>query len=192
MSINDYTYIIISLIKNIDNIIIDTKQNNNINNEINKKYFNYIQRLEKVISSLKLFHILFLNCFITNENNNNIIDYENLYDNHISLKVQTMRKKMLIEWCMNEEKNYIKKNDLININKTLSDKNKISKQIICFGQIKTAIKVNNNNNNLFLNEKLSNLMKEKNKENETFKYYIKKQNEKNNIDKSFISYGKND
>ena len=188
MSINDYTYIIISLIKNIDNIIIDIKQNNNINNENNKKYFNYIQRLEKVISSLKLFHILFLNCFITNENNNNIIDYENLYDNHISLKVQTMRKKMLIEWCMNEEKNYIKKNDLININKTLLDKNKISKQIICFGQIKTAIKVNNSNKNLFLNAKLSNLMKEKNKENETFTYYIKKQNEKNNIDKSFISY----
>ena len=186
MSINDYTFVVLSLIKNIENIIIDTKKNSNNNNENNKKYMYYIQRLEKIVSSLKLFHILFLNCFITNENN--VVNHEELYDNFSSQKVQTMRKKLLIEWCMSEEKKYITENDLINTNESVN-KSIISKQIISFGQIKTAIKVNNNNKkNIFINAKLSNLTKEDNNTNGAFSYYVNKQKKINNIYKSFISY----
>ena len=182
MTINDYTYIVLSFIKNLENKILDIKKNNDIN--VDKKYNFYIQRLEKISSSLKLFHILFLNCFITNENIN-IINNENLFDDYTSLKVQTMRKKMLIEWCLKEEKNYIKKNDLINTNKTLK-KNILSKQIISFGQIKTAI-ISNDNKNIFMNAKLSNLSKDNC--NNTFTYFIKKQkNNNDSLSKSFISY----
>ena len=186
MSINDYTFVVLSFIKNIENIIIDSKKNSSKNNENNKKYMYYIQRLEKIVSSLKLFHILFLNCFITNENN--LLNYEELYDNFSSPKVQTMRKKLLIEWCMTEEKKYIKENDLIHTNESVN-KNIISKQIISFGQIKTAIKVNNDNKkNIFINAKLSNLSKENKNVNGTFSYYVNKQKKINNINKSFISY----
>ena len=186
MFVNDYTFVVLSLIKNIENIIIDTKKNGNNNNDNNKKYMYYIQRLEKIVSSLKLFHILFLNCFITNENN--LVNHEELYDNFSSPKVQTMRKKLLIEWCMREEKKYITENDLINTNESVN-KSIISKQIISFGQIKTAIKVNNNNKkNIFINAKLSNLSKENNNTNGTFSYYVNKQKKINNIYKNFISY----
>ena len=181
MTINDYTFIILSFIKNLEIKLIETKKNSD------KNYNYYSQRLEKVISTLKLFYILFLNCFITKENNK-LMDYDELFDNYYSKKVQTMRKKMLIEWCMAEEKNYIKKNDLININK--NNVNKISKQIISFGQIKTAINTNQKNN-LFINAKISNLSKDNS--NSTFSYFIKniknkiKKNEKD-ISNSFILY----
>ena len=138
--------------------------------------------MEQIISTLKLFHILFLNCFITKEKNK-LIDYDELFDNYSSKKVQTMRKKMLVEWCMSEEKNYINKNDLINVNKAI-DTNILSKQIISFGQIKTAIN-SNKNKNLFLNAKLSNLSKDNSYT--TFSYFMKKQNKKD-ISNSFISY----
>jgi hypothetical protein len=179
MTINDYTFILLSFIKNIEKAIIDSKKNI-INND--KKYNYYIQRMEKIISTLKLFHILFLNCFITKEKNK-LIDYDELFDNYSSKRVQTMRKKMLVEWCMSEEKNYINKNDLININKAI-DTNILSKQIISFGQIKTAIN-SNKNKNLFLNAKLSNLSKDNSYT--TFSYFMKKQNKKD-ISNSFISY----
>ena len=179
MTINDYTFILLSFIKNIEETIIDSKKNI-INND--KKYNNYIQRMEKIISTLKLFHILFLNCFITKEKNK-LIDYDELFDNYSSKRVQTMRKKMLVEWCMSEEKNYINKNDLINVNKAI-DTNILSKQIISFGQIKTAIN-SNKNKNLFLNAKLSNLSKDNSCT--TFSYFMKKQNKKD-ISNSFISY----
>ena len=138
--------------------------------------------MEQIISTLKLFHILFLNCFITKEKNK-LIDYDELFDNYSSKRVQTMRKKMLVEWCMSEEKNYINKNDLINVNKAI-DTNILSKQIISFGQIKTAIN-SNKNKNLFLNAKLSNLSKDNSYT--TFSYFMKKQNKKD-ISNSFISY----
>ena len=195
MSINDYTFVIISLVKNIENIIIDTKKSSKIDNENNKKYEYYIERLEKILSSLKLFHILFLNCFITNEDNT--INYDELYDSHSSPKVQTMRKKMLIEWCMNQEKKYISKNNLVNININYNNNNEpgkkkdIIRQIISFGQIKTAIKVNNSSkNNIFINAKLSNLSKENNKSNEAFSFIIneQKKNKKGNKNNGFISY----
>ena len=179
MSINDYTSIIISFIKNIEKKISEIKKNN----MKDKEYNYYIQRLEKVSSSLKLFHILFLNCFYTLDNNN-----KNLYDNFSSLKVQTMRKKLLIEWCMSEENNYINKNDLINIGQN-KRKEIITKQIMSFGQIKTAIKINKKNN-LFINSKLSNLNEKES--NKTLNYLIKNQNRNNELNKIFISYKANE
>ena len=179
MSINDYTSIIISFIKNIEKKISEIKK---INMK-EKEYKYYIQRLEKVNSSLKLFHILFLNCFYTSDNNN-----QNLYDNFSSLKVQTMRKKLLIEWCMSEENNYINKNDLINIGQN-KRKEIITKQIMSFGQIKTAIKINKKNN-LFVNSKLSNLNEKES--NKTLNYLIKNQNRNNELNKIFISYKANE
>ena len=130
----------------------------------------YIQRLQKIISSLKLFHILFLNCFLAdNDINKNNFDENELFDNFFSLKVQTMRKKLLIEWCIEEEKEYLKKKDLVNKNKELK-KGLLSKQIISFGQIKTAIN-SNNKKNIFINSKLSNL----DKSNKIFYYFINNQ-----------------
>ena len=120
----------------------------------------YIQRLQKIISSLKLFHILFLNCFLADKDiNKNNFDENELFDNFFSFKVQTMRKKLLIEWCIEEEKEYLKKKDLVNKNKELK-KGLLSKQIISFGQIKTAIN-SNNKKNIFINSKLSNLDNQK-------------------------------
>ena len=181
-SINKYTIIVLSLIKNIKKEIIDLKKNN-INNEMKLNY--YIQRLQKIISSLKLFHILFLNCFLVdNDINKNNFDENELFDNFFSLKVQTMRKKLLIEWCIEEEKEYLKKKDLVNKNKELK-KGLLSKQIISFGQIKTAIN-SNNKKNIFINSKLSNL----DKSNKIFSYFINNQ-KKSNISKTFILYEPN-
>ena len=183
MSLNDYTVIVLSLIKNIDKKLSEIKKNKE--NEL------YILRLEKINSSLKLFHILFLNCFyplkdINNSNNNYFKEDENLFDDFSSLKVQTMRKKLLIEWCMSIEKNYISKTDLININKN-KKKEILTKQIMSFGQIKTAIKTNQTRN-LFLNSKLSYLSNT----NQTLSYLIKNQKGENEINKTFISYKANE
>ena len=184
MNINDYTYIILSLIKSIDKKISEIKKTKD--NEI------YILKLEKIISTLKLFHILFLNCFYPLNENNNFIEDENLYDDFSSLKVQTMRKKLLIEWCMTQEKNYLKKTDLININQTkIKNKEILTKQIMSFGQIKSAIK-SNLNKNLFINSKLSYLTENEIKSNKTLSYLIKGQKGNNEINKTFISYEANE
>ena len=179
MAINDYTSIVLSLIKNLEKKISEINKNLK-----DKEYLYYIQRLEKILSSLKLFHILFLNCFYVSSENK---DNNNLYDNFFSPKVQTMRKKLLIEWCINEENNYIKKNDLIDVNKN-KRKEILTRQIMSFGQIKTAIKTNHNNN-LFINTKLSNLSQKTT--NKTLSYFVKKQIGSNEINKTFISYKAN-
>ena len=57
-----------------------------------------------------------------------------------------------------------------------------------FGQIKTAIKTNHNNN-LFINTKLSNLSQKTT--NKTLSYFVKKQIGSNEINKTFISYKAN-
>ena len=181
-SINKYTILILSLIKKIKKVIIDLKKNN-INNEMKTNY--YIQRLQKIISSLKLLHILFLNCFLTdNDIEKNNFDTNELFDNFFSLRVQTMRKKLIIEWCIEEEKEYLKTKDLFNKNKELK-KGLLSKQIISFGQIKTAIN-SDNKKNIFINSNLSNLTKSNN----IFSYFIN--NQKNsNLSKTFVLYEPN-
>ena len=182
MTIDDYTFIVLSFIKNIEKKISEI----NKNKMKEKEYRNYILRLEKINTSLKLFHILFLNCFSSNNNNYNenkdFIINDNLYDVFSSQKVQTMRKKRLIEWCMSQENNYITKTDLINKNK---GKETLTRQLISFGQIKTAIKTNRKRN-LFINSKLSNLNKDSS--NKTLTYFLKRQNTRSEINKSFISY----
>ena len=189
MTIDDYTFIVLSFNKNIEKKISEI----NKNNLKEKEYRSYIIRLEKINNSLKLFHILFLNCFYSNNDNNydenkNCIINGDLYDNFSSFKVQTMRKKRLIEWCMAQENNYINKTDLININKN-KRKEILTRQIMSFGQIKTAIKTNKNRN-LFINSKLSNLNEDSS--NKTLSYFLKGQNASNEINKSFISYKANE
>jgi hypothetical protein len=95
-----------------------------------------------------------------------------------------MRKKLLIEWCIEEEKEYLITKDLINKNKELK-KGLLSKQIISFGQIKTAIN-SDNKKNIFINSKLSNLTKS----NKIFSYFINNQ-KGSNISKTFILYEPN-
>ena len=178
MTINDYTSIVLSYIKYLENKVSDIKsKSNKLMNE--NKYIFFVQRIEKIISSLKLFQILFLNCFINNDIKT--FNYKELFDEYLSLKVQTMRKTMLIEWCIEEEKKYIK-NNKINIKDDDRDNKKdtLTRKIISFGQIKTAINTNHNKN-LFINAKLSNLSKEE--PNNIFSYYVKKQNSN-----TFISY----
>ena len=189
MTIDDYTLIVLTFNKNIEKKISEI----NKNNLKEKEYRNYIIRLEKINNSLKLFHILFLNCFYSNNDNNydenkNCVINGDLYDNFSSFKVQTMRKKRLIEWCMAQENNYINKTDLININKN-KKKEILTRQIMSFGQIKTAIKTNKNRN-LFINSKLSNLNEDSS--NKALSYFLKGQNASNEINKSFISYKANE
>ena len=189
MTIDDYTFIVLSFNKNIEKKISEI----NKNNLKEKEYRSYIIRLEKINNSLKLFHILFLNCFYSNNENNydenkNCIINGDLYEDFSSFKVQTMRKKRLIEWCMAQENNYINKTDLININKN-KRKEILTRQIMSFGQIKTAIKTNKNRN-LFINSKLSNLNEDSS--NKTLSYFLKGQNANNEINKSFISYKANE
>ena len=189
MTIDDYTFIVLSFNKNIEKKISEI----NKNNLKEKEYRSYIIRLEKINNSLKLFHILFLNCFYSNNDNNygenkNCVINGDLYDDFSSFKVQTMRKKRLIEWCMAQENNYINKTDLININKN-KRKEILTRQIMSFGQIKTAIKTNKNRN-LFINSKLSNLNEDSS--NKTLSYFLKGQNSNNEINKSFISYKANE
>ena len=185
MSIDDYTFIVMSFIKNIEKKISEINTNKLKENE----YKYYIYRLEKISISLKLFHILFLNCFYSNEENNNFINNnDKLYNDFFSLKVQTMRKKKLIEWCMQQQNNYLKKNDFYTINKN-KRKEILTKQLMSFGQIKTAINTNKNQN-LFINSKISNL--NENISNNTMAYFLKNQRGKNEINKIFISYKENE
>ena len=190
MTINDYSTLVLSFIKSIEKKTSEIKKKN----MKEKEYKYYILRLEKINSSLKLFYILFLNCFYSitdinnNENNFEYINNDDLYDDFFSLKVQTMRKKRLIEWCIQEGNNYINKTDLINDNKN-KKKEILSRQIISFGQIKTAIKTNKNKN-LFINSKISNLNQETSKK--TLLYFLKTQNGRNEISKNFISCKAND
>ena len=185
MSIDDYTFIIISFIKNIEKKISEINTNKLKENE----YKYYIYRLEKISISLKLFHILFLNCFYSNEEKDNFINNnDKLYNDFFSLKVQTLRKKKLIEWCMQQQNNYLKKNDFYTINKN-KRKEILTKQLMSFGQIKTAINTNKNQN-LFINSKISNL--NDNISNNTMTYFLKNQRGKNEINKIFISYKENE
>ena len=181
MTIDDYTFIVLTFNKNIEKKISEI----NKNNLKEKEFRNYIIRLEKINNSLKLFHILFLNCFYSNSENNND---GKLYDKFSSPEVQTMRKRRLIEWCMSQENNYINKTDLININKN-KRKEILTRQLMSFGQIKTSIKTNKNRN-LFINSKLSNLNQDSS--NKTLSYFLKGQNGNNAINKSFISYKANE
>ena len=89
---------------------------------------------------------------------------------------------------MQQEKNYLKKTDFIAINKN-KRREILTKQLMSFGQIKNAIKVNKNQN-LFINLDISNL--NKNISNQTMTYFLKNQKGKNELYKIFISYKENE
>jgi hypothetical protein len=148
ININDYTYIILAYISQIKNKVDEIKNNKNINdNKIIKKY-------KKIISALKLFCILFLNCFMYKQENQYIND-PNLFTNSFSDKVMSYRKRLLIEWCMEEQNDKLEKNlSKININNDIKSN---YEELYSFGQIKKNLDNSNNKNiSLFLRAKMSN------------------------------------
>ena len=155
LNINDYTHLIMIYINQIQNKVdeIEKKQNEGfINNKIIEKY-------KKIISALKLFCILFLNCFMYKPENE-YINNPNLFTDSFSDKAMSYRKRLLIEWCIDEQKNKIEKN-LPNINNNNNGKDIKSnyEKYYSFGQIKKNIDIVNENNkkiSLFLRAKMSN------------------------------------
>ena len=155
LNINDYTHLIMIYINQIQNKIdeIYKKQNKTlINNKLVEKY-------KKIISALKLFCILFLNCFMYKPENE-YINNPNLFTDSFSDKVMLYRKRLLIEWCVDEQKNQIEKKSP-NINIINADKENDIKanyeKLYSFGQIKKNIDNDKNKKiSLFMRAKMSN------------------------------------
>ena len=153
MNINDYTHLIMIYINQLQNKIdeIEKKQNKSI---INNKF---VEKYKKIISALKLFCILFLNCFMYKPENE-FINNPNLFTNYFSDKVMSYRKRLLIEWCVDEQKNKLDKN-ISNINIINDDKDIKTnyEKLYSFGQIKKNIdNYNNKKISLFMRAKMSN------------------------------------
>ena len=167
LNINDYTYIILSYISQIQNKIdeIEKKDNNKniIDNNNNNKSLSILIKYKKLISTLKLFCILFLNCFMYKPENEYIND-PNLFTDSLSDKVMSYRKRLLIEWCIDEQKNIIEKNiSKINLNDNQNITNIKSnyEKMYSFGQIKKNVDNDNDNLNnkgvsLFMRAKMCN------------------------------------
>ena len=149
LNINEYTNVILSYISQIQNKVddIEKKQNKTI---IDNKY---LEKYKKIISTLKLFCILFLNCFMYKPKNEYIND-PNLFTNSFSDKVMSYRKRLLIEWCIDEQKN----NSKININNNNENDIKTNyEKLYSYGQIKKNIDDQNNKKiSLFIRAKMSN------------------------------------
>ena len=104
MTVNDYTILIFRYISELENKKIQLINELNSNNDNNNKLLlnNFIYRLEREISVLKLFSILFLNCFYSIDVSNNM---ENI--NSENKNVQKIRRKKLTEWLIEtQKKNY--------------------------------------------------------------------------------------
>ena len=153
LNINDYTHLIMIYINQIQNKIdeIEKKQNKSI---INNKF---IEKYKKIISALKLFCILFLNCFMYKPENE-YINNPNLFTHSFSDQVMSYRKRLLIEWCVDEQKNKIDKNmPNSNIIKDNNDIKSNYEKLYSFGQIKKNIDNNDNKKiSLFMRAKMSN------------------------------------
>ena len=148
LNINDYAQIILLYISIIQNKIdeIEKIPNKNINN--NK----IIEKYKKIISSLRLFCILFLNCFMYKPEKEYIND-ASLFTNSLSDKVQSYRKRLLIEWCIDEQKNKIERN----ISKESNNVKANYEKLYSFGQIKKNVDDQNRKKiSLFMRAKLSN------------------------------------
>lgn len=153
LNLNDYTAIILVYINQIQNKIneIEKKESNIINNKFIIKY-------KKIISTLKLFCILFLNCFMYKP------EYEykndpNLFTNSFSDKIMSYRKRLLIEWCIEEQKTKLEQNiSNLNINNDNNDIKSNYEKLYSYGQIKKNIDENPNNKkvSLFMRAKMSN------------------------------------
>ena len=172
MDLDSCTIIILSFINYLEKIIISKK---------NKEgYVTYVEKIKQIILSLKLFYILFLNIFIINENGE-IIQNTPPFDDNFNLKILSMRKRLLVEWCINEQKNYVIKSNIIDINKNKNQKI-FTKQLLSFGQIKSCID-KSSKNKFLLKTKIGNLSKTN--ADKTFKYFL------NNNDDNFILYDNN-
>ena len=129
LNINDYTYIILSYISQIQNKIDEIEKRENLENKNiignnNNKSISILIKYKKIISTLKLFCILFLNCFMYKPENE-YINEQNLFTDSFSDKVMTYRKRLLIELCIDEqEKNYETTISKININENDNMKRK--------------------------------------------------------------------
>ncbi len=170
--INEYTATLLNFIISLKNKIIAIKNNNSNNNYYQSTY---IERLEQIISSLNLFHILFMNCFINIDNKNNKIineDPENLLlfeKENPNTKTILKRKALLIQWCIDEQKKIITNDSLLKFNQ--EQKFNGYKRILSFGQIKPGLNINKKQS-LFMNLKISYL----NEGNNTFEYFQKNGN----------------
>jgi hypothetical protein len=164
LNINDYTYIILSYISQIQNKIDEIEKNNNNKNIIdNNKSFSILIKYQKLISTLKLFCILFLNCFMYKPENEYIND-PNLFTDSFSDKVMSYRKRLLIEWCIDEQKNNIEKNISkisLNDNQNINNVKSNYEKMYSFGQIRKNVDNDNDNRNnkgvsLFMRAKMCN------------------------------------
>ena len=154
LDINDYTHIILVYINQIQNKINEIVKKDNYNNK-------YITKYKKICSTLKLFCILFLNCFMYKPENEYIND-PNLFTNSFSDKTMSYRKRHLIEWCIDEQKTKLEQNisnlNINNIDNNISDKKASYEKLYSFGQIKKNIDNNSNDKkvSLFMRAKMSN------------------------------------
>ena len=151
LDIDDYTYIILAYISQIENEInrIEQKPNNN-NSEID-----CINKYKKISSTLKLFCILFLNCFMYKPENQ-YLNSKSLFTHSFSDKVMSYRKRLLIEWCIEEQKNSLEKNiSKINLSKDESNKKINYEHLYSYGQIKKSVE-EPKKPSLFLRSKMSN------------------------------------
>ena len=151
LDIDDYTYIILAYISQIENEInrIEQKPNKN-NSEID-----CINKYKKISSTLKLFCILFLNCFMYKPENQ-YLNNKSLFTHSFSDKVMSYRKRLLIEWCIEEQKNSLEKNiSKINLSKDESNKKINYEHLYSYGQIKKSVE-ELKKPSLFLRSKMSN------------------------------------
>ena len=161
IDINDYTHIILTYINQIQNKVDEMEKNQNQNSIGNNNNNNiFIEKYKKIISTLKLFCILFLNCFIYKPESQYVND-ANLFSNSFSDKVMSYRKRLLIEWCVDEQRSKLEKNmSKINLNNENNIKLNYEK-LYSYGQIKKNIDNNTNDNNskkmsLFMRAKMAN------------------------------------
>ena len=151
LDINDYTYIILTYISQIENEInkLQKKQNKTKNdNDCMIKY-------NKISSTLKLFCILFLNCFMYKPENQYLND-KALFTNSFSDKVMSYRKRLLIEWCIEQQKNTLEKNlSKINISNIENDPKFDYQKLYSYGQIKKVME-EPKKRSLFLRSKMAN------------------------------------
>ena len=151
LDIDDYTYIILSYISQIEN------ENNRIEQKPNKNNseINCINKYKKISSTLKLFCILFLNCFMYKPENQ-YLNNRSLFTHSFSDKVMSYRKRLLIEWCIEEQKNSLEKNiSKINLSKDESNQKINYEYLYSYGQIKKSVE-EPKKPSLFLRSKMSN------------------------------------
>ena len=151
LDLNDYTYIILTYISQIENEI------NKINQKQNKvkNDFDFISKYAKISSTLKLFCILFLNCFMYKPENQYLND-KSLFTNSFSDKVMSYRKRLLIEWCIEQQKNLLEKNiSKINISNIENNQKLNYKELYSYGQIKKMME-EPKKRSLFLRSKIAN------------------------------------